>query len=93
VFGDGSLFGILGIYFACTCVYLTDVDMNPQDPRWIGAWWLGFVIFGIVSLFLALPLALFPKQLKMSAKDTAKDKVQERIIVKECSFWDKLKGN
>jgi hypothetical protein len=77
----------------CVFMYLTDVDMNPRDPRWIGAWWLGFVVFGMASLFLALPLALFPKQMKMSAKDIAKGKIQERTIVEECSFSGKIKRN
>jgi organic anion transporter 2B/organic anion transporter 3A len=66
--------------------------MDPRDPRWIGAWWLGFVVFGIASLFLALPLALFPRQLKMSAKDIAKGKIQERTIVEQCSFLEKVKS-
>jgi hypothetical protein len=42
---------------------------------------------------LALPLALFPKQLKLSAKDIVKGKIQERTIVEDCSFSDKVKSN
>jgi hypothetical protein len=72
---------------------LTDVDINPRDPRWIGAWWLGFVVFGIFSLIFAPPFALFPKQLKMSANETAKGIVQERTTVEESSFLDKVKSN
>jgi hypothetical protein len=66
--------------------------MSPRDPRWIGAWWLGFVVFGIISIFLAAPLPFFPKQMKMSKKDIAKGKVQERIIVGDCSFSEKIKS-
>ena len=35
-----------------------------SDPRWIGAWWLGFVsLFGILIISGTL-LLLFPKQMK-----------------------------
>ncbi|XP_056013637.1 solute carrier organic anion transporter family member 2B1-like isoform X2 [Ostrea edulis] len=90
IFGPAIAFGIGG-YFSRMYVTLEDVDMNPRDPRWIGAWWLGFVVFGTISIFLASPLALFPRQMKMSAKDIAKGKIQERTIVEKCSFSEKIK--
>ena len=35
-----------------------------RDPRWIGAWWMGFVsLFGILIISGTL-LLLFPKQMK-----------------------------
>ncbi|XP_048769793.1 solute carrier organic anion transporter family member 2B1-like isoform X2 [Ostrea edulis] len=90
IFGPALAFGVGG-YFSKIYVTLEDVDMNPRDPRWIGAWWLGFVVFGTISIFLSSALAFFPRQLKMSAKDIAKGKVQERTIVEECSFSEKIK--
>ena len=38
---------------------LTDTALTPDDPRFIGAWWLGLVILAAMSLFIALPLFLF----------------------------------
>ena len=41
-----------------------DVDIGPKDPRFIGAWWLGFVILGMGTMLLAIPLMCFPRVLK-----------------------------
>lgn len=42
---------------------LEETDLTPEDPRWIGAWWLGFLVFGCVSLIVMLPVMLFPRKL------------------------------
>ncbi|PIO69457.1 organic Anion Transporter Polypeptide family protein [Teladorsagia circumcincta] len=34
--------------------------LTPLDPMWIGCWWLGFVIFGVILFFPSLALFLFP---------------------------------
>lgn len=38
------------------------------DPRWIGAWWIGFLVSGILMLLLAIPLAFFPREFKKKSK-------------------------
>lgn len=38
--------------------------ITHSDPRWLGAWWLGWIILGSVLLILAALISLFPKQLK-----------------------------
>ncbi|XP_035215008.1 solute carrier organic anion transporter family member 74D-like [Stegodyphus dumicola] len=39
-----------------------DPGFGTKDPRWIGAWWLGFIILGIAILILSLPMTLFPRR-------------------------------
>lgn len=34
------------------------------DPRWIGAWWIGFLVAGTLMLLLAIPLSFFPREFK-----------------------------
>ncbi|KAH9496195.1 hypothetical protein Btru_010449 [Bulinus truncatus] len=36
--------------------------MSPKDPRWLGAWWLGFLVFGLLGLIVGIPLAFFPRR-------------------------------
>ncbi|GFY44728.1 solute carrier organic anion transporter family member 4C1 [Trichonephila inaurata madagascariensis] len=40
-----------------------DPGFEQEDPRWIGCWWLGFVVQGILLLIFTVPIALFPRRL------------------------------
>ncbi|XP_076860852.1 solute carrier organic anion transporter family member 1C1-like isoform X2 [Brachyhypopomus gauderio] len=65
----GPLFGFsLGslcanIYVDFGFVNLEDVPITPQDSRWVGAWWLGFIVAGTLSLLSAVPFWFLPKSL------------------------------
>ncbi|KAG9487976.1 hypothetical protein GDO78_007658 [Eleutherodactylus coqui] len=39
------------------------VPLSPNDPRWLGAWWIAFVIVGLVTWLLIIPFSCFPKHL------------------------------
>ncbi|KAG8187156.1 hypothetical protein JTE90_020033 [Oedothorax gibbosus] len=39
-----------------------DPGYGPKDPRWIGAWWLGFIVLGVLIFVFSLPMILFPKR-------------------------------
>ena len=38
-----------------------------RDPRFIGAWWIGFLVIGGLLFLVSLPMFLFPKQLKTAS--------------------------
>ncbi|XP_067030359.1 solute carrier organic anion transporter family member 4A1-like [Acropora muricata] len=38
-------------------------DLSPEDPPFIGAWWLGYIVGGILSILVSLPLLAFPEEL------------------------------
>ena len=40
--------------------------MLPTDPAWIGAWWLGYVLFGAILLVLIIPMFFYPKHIKQA---------------------------
>ena len=45
---------------------VVDVDMiaiTPKDPRWVGAWWIGFIISGCIAFILAFFIGAFPQEL------------------------------
>jgi hypothetical protein len=37
--------------------------MNMEDFRWLGAWWLGYLLFGLITMLSALIVAGFPASL------------------------------
>ncbi|XP_022653533.1 solute carrier organic anion transporter family member 2B1-like isoform X3 [Varroa jacobsoni] len=43
--------------------------LSTRDPRWVGAWWLPFAVWGSVMSVVSLPLILFPKHMRRRAAD------------------------
>ncbi|KAH8035886.1 hypothetical protein HPB51_010638 [Rhipicephalus microplus] len=39
------------------------IGLSPSSTVWVGAWWIGFVITGTLSLILCVPIFGFPKRL------------------------------
>ncbi|XP_069084623.1 solute carrier organic anion transporter family member 1C1-like isoform X1 [Pleurodeles waltl] len=65
----GPLFGfMLGslcarLYVDIGFVNLESVTITPRDSRWVGAWWLGFLLCSVVSLLAAIPFLFLPRSL------------------------------
>ncbi|KHJ93025.1 sodium-independent organic anion transporter [Oesophagostomum dentatum] len=52
------------------------VDHPPiarNDPRWIGAWWVGFLVSAISALIIAFPILAFARELPEAKRHRAKD--------------------
>lgn len=45
------------------CALAGKLDITPDDPRWIGAWWGGFLLCGALLFFSSLPMFGFPQSL------------------------------
>ncbi|XP_068129855.1 solute carrier organic anion transporter family member 1B3-like [Hyperolius riggenbachi] len=75
----GSMVGFtLGSYFAKFYVDVGFVDMNtititPQDTRWVGAWWMGFLLAWMLNLLAAIPFWFLPKSLEKKDEQSAPD--------------------
>ncbi|XP_060600480.1 solute carrier organic anion transporter family member 1C1-like isoform X2 [Ruditapes philippinarum] len=67
IFGPALAY-LVGGLFNNIYITLEKVDITPKDPRWIGAWWLGFVVFGACSVVFSLPIMLFPRKLKSKSR-------------------------
>ncbi|XP_039249846.2 solute carrier organic anion transporter family member 4A1-like [Styela clava] len=39
----------------------TPEDISLESPKWIGAWWVGFIIAGIATVLLSIPLFGYPR--------------------------------
>lgn len=37
--------------------------MTPDNPHWVGAWWIGFLAGGAAALLVAFPILGYPRQL------------------------------
>ncbi|CAL7943801.1 unnamed protein product [Xylocopa violacea] len=72
----GPAIGFL-LGYGCLSLYI-DPSLHPvitqKDPRWLGAWWLGWIILGVTMGMFSILIAMFPRHLpaKSIPIDTAK---------------------
>lgn len=57
----GSMFSKM--YVDIGYVDLSTVRITPQDSRWVGAWWLSFLVSGLLSIISSIPFFFLPKSL------------------------------
>ncbi|XP_067915028.1 solute carrier organic anion transporter family member 1C1-like isoform X2 [Heterodontus francisci] len=63
----GPIFGFVlgslsaGLFVDVGFVSSDRLTITPKDTRWVGAWWLGFLLAGVLSILAAIPICLFPK--------------------------------
>ncbi len=73
----GSLLGS-----ACLATYVDPGNapdgLKEGDPRWLGAWWVGFVIIAALLMCFAPWLTLFPARLRANEVTDA-EKVQQEL--------------
>lgn len=43
-------------------------DLYPGHPKWIGAWWCGFILLGLLLILIAIPFFSFPQSLKKRSR-------------------------
>lgn len=59
-FGYAFAYVILRIYI--------DPSLTPviaeEDPHWLGAWWLGWIMIGTLMFLFALVMGLFPRRIR-----------------------------
>ncbi|XP_064597330.1 solute carrier organic anion transporter family member 4C1-like [Liolophura sinensis] len=67
---------LLNIYVDFDAVDTKKVPLVPEDPRWVGAWWIGFVISTILALIMFVPLLAMPRELP-GAKVVRESRVSE----------------
>ncbi|KAJ8305036.1 hypothetical protein KUTeg_017412 [Tegillarca granosa] len=60
-----------------------DVDIWPTDPQWIGAWWGGFIICGLILLLLSIPFMAFPRTLLKEKRKVLECKAKESLLSQE----------
>uniref|UniRef100_A0A673BGX7 Solute carrier organic anion transporter family member n=1 Tax=Sphaeramia orbicularis TaxID=375764 RepID=A0A673BGX7_9TELE len=85
----GPMFGfMLGSFLAKIYVDIGSVDLDTvtityKDSRWVGAWWLGFIVTGTVILLSSIPFWFLPKSLPKQGQEQSKSKSTELSTVAE----------
>ncbi|XP_059175220.1 solute carrier organic anion transporter family member 5A1-like [Physella acuta] len=59
-----------------------DVLITTSSPRWIGAWWGGFIICGVLLLLLSLPFLAYPRVLVRERRKVLETKTKEALLQK-----------
>jgi len=72
----GPTFGyLLGAKCLTTYVYpgQEPEGLDEGDPRWIGAWWIGFPIIATLLIIFSVPLMFFPERLPRADTDASRE--------------------
>ncbi|XP_069618871.1 solute carrier organic anion transporter family member 1A2-like [Ranitomeya imitator] len=62
------------LYVDIGFVNLDDVFLTVSDARWVGAWWMGFLVSGVLNLLAAVPFLFLPRSLPKEGQEDQKDK-------------------
>ncbi|XP_053176600.1 solute carrier organic anion transporter family member 1C1-like [Scomber japonicus] len=87
----GPVFGyLLGslcakIYVDIGFVKMETITITPSDARWVGAWWLGYLIAGVITLLSAIPFWFLPRSLPMSGS-RGPEKPEQTSFIKDSPF-------
>ncbi|XP_077990659.1 solute carrier organic anion transporter family member 2A1-like [Glandiceps talaboti] len=98
MFGLGPLIGFpMASYF--TSLYVdfyrvntAEIEISQYDPRWVGAWWLPFLLNASILCIASMALILLPKKFRVQSDDgseTPRDKADE---FGKMTMSQKLKG-
>jgi len=93
VYASATLGPVLG--FGCGAALMEHVDflkpsvikqsLTSSDPQWVGAWWVGFLIFGVLTVLNAPPFFAFPKKLPQNRKELQVSVSEEATTSLHCS--------
>ncbi|XP_068036517.1 solute carrier organic anion transporter family member 2B1 [Anomalospiza imberbis] len=86
VIGPGVAFmlgsAMLRFYVDINKVSTAEVQLTSKDPRWVGAWWLGFLVAASLVALCALPYFFFPREMPkevVRGKDRASKKRKDML--------------
>uniref|UniRef100_A0A2I3HCA0 Solute carrier organic anion transporter family member n=1 Tax=Nomascus leucogenys TaxID=61853 RepID=A0A2I3HCA0_NOMLE len=96
----GPIFGFLlgslcaKLYVDIGFVNLDHITITPKDPQWVGAWWLGYLIAGIISLLAAVPFWYLPKNLprSQSREDSNSSSEKSKFIIDDHTDYQTPQG-
>ncbi|XP_062129495.1 solute carrier organic anion transporter family member 5A1 isoform X1 [Drosophila sulfurigaster albostrigata] len=76
----GFLLGAYLLSFHMDSLSSTIISITPGDRRWVGMWWGGFLLCGVILLVVAVPFFSFPKVLTREKKKIRKSSVVQLAL-------------
>ncbi|XP_077487686.1 solute carrier organic anion transporter family member 74D-like [Amblyomma americanum] len=85
-FGSLYVFRLLGPVLGFTLASLSlsypeemtgAAPVQPGDPRWVGAWWFGYIFIGLGIFVSTLPMLFFPKKIRSKSEANKEDAVSK----------------
>ena len=71
----GQFLNIFTEFYLNTSIY----NLTPTDPKWVGAWWLGFILIFVLSMICGLLICIFPAKMSdNNAKNEKKTNIAEQ---------------
>lgn len=70
------LFLACAVYWPTPCLPAGKLNITPEDPRWIGAWWAGFLLCGALLFCSAVLMFGFPQSLPAREREEGADSEQ-----------------
>ena len=66
VLGPALAFVLGGLFLSVYVDPSVDTHLEPNDPGWVGAWWLCYIVCGTLCLIIAVPFFFYPRLLPNS---------------------------
>ncbi|CAN9508297.1 unnamed protein product [Ophioblennius macclurei] len=77
------------IYVDIGFVDLDDVTITYKDSRWVGAWWLGFIVTGTIVASSSIPFWFLPRSVIKEGRNPSEDAEEEEEAEQE-SFLEEV---
>ncbi|XP_075119115.1 solute carrier organic anion transporter family member 2B1 isoform X1 [Leptodactylus fuscus] len=80
--------GVAFILGSAMLRYYVDIDkfsaseivLTPGDPRWIGAWWLGFIVAATIVALTAIPYFFFPRTMPKEVTNESAEESEPALM-------------
>ena len=64
VVGPAIGYGLGGAFLSVFVDPWHNTHLGESDPGWVGAWWMCFILSGIVSVLFSIPFLMYPRRLR-----------------------------